>query len=105
MELLVHVLVSVALTGARPCGSPPCRAAAAATAYVLGVASQMSFKGERGGAPRLRAIGLAVTIVLFLAAVVVVGYRVTRPCWPWQDVTYEAGGTFCDGQQARFDTD
>ena len=49
--------------------------------------------------------GVAVTLALLLLVGGVLALRVTQPCWPWQDTASSAGGTTCDGEKARFDTD
>lgn len=44
-------------------------------------------------------------LVLSVLAGSVFLYRHFRPCWPWQDTMTIAGGTFCDGEAARFTID
>ena len=44
-------------------------------------------------------------LVLGLLCLATFYYRVTRPCWPWEETTTMAGGTFCDGDPARFTVD
>lgn len=50
-------------------------------------------------------IGVAVALILMLVAGGIVVYRTTHPCWPWEETGSFAGGTTCDGKQARFETD
>lgn len=50
-------------------------------------------------------VGVAVALVLGLSIIGGFAYYVTQPCWPWQEVGSFAGGTTCDGEPARFDTD
>lgn len=51
------------------------------------------------------AAAVAWVLVLGVVALAALGYRVTRPCWPWEETTTLAGGTFCDGEPARFTID
>ena len=49
--------------------------------------------------------GVALALALVLIALAVTSYRLTQPCWPWEETGSYAGGTTCDGEQARFDVD
>lgn len=51
------------------------------------------------------AAAVAWVLVLGLLGLATFYYRVTYPCWPWEETGSFAGGTTCDGEQARFDTD
>lgn len=55
--------------------------------------------------PRSWRIGVALTLCVMLLAAGIVSYRTTQPCWPWEATTSMTGGTFCDGEPARFTTD
>lgn len=55
--------------------------------------------------PRAWRLGVTLALVVVLLAGAVAAYRVTQPCWPWEETGSFAGGTTCDGAQARFDTD
>ena len=55
--------------------------------------------------PRSWRIGVALTLVVMLLAGSVLIYSTTQPCWPWEETTSMTGGTFCDGEPARFTTD
>ena len=48
---------------------------------------------------------MALTLLVMLIAGGTLAYRVTNPCWPWEETTSMTGGTFCDGEPARFTTD
>lgn len=63
--------------------------------------------GRPRGPARLRLL-LAVLCVLVLATTAGLAlyiYAGTHPCWPWEDEGTFAGGSTCDGKQARFDID
>lgn len=49
--------------------------------------------------------GAALTLVVLLLVGGVFFYRASQPCWPWDETGFFAGGTTCDGEQARFNTD
>jgi hypothetical protein len=58
------------------------------------------------GAWRRRVAGALLALAVSTVVAVGVGfYAATHPCWPWQEIGSYAGGTTCDGHQARFDTD
>lgn len=48
---------------------------------------------------------MAWVLVLGVLALATFYYRVTYPCWPWEETTTLAGGTFRDGDPARFTID
>lgn len=51
------------------------------------------------------AAAVAWILILGVLALATCFYRVTYPCWPWEKTTTLAGGTFCDGDPARFTID
>lgn len=55
--------------------------------------------------PRNWRIGVAVALLVMLLAGGIIVYRTTQPCWPWEEPGSFAGGTTCDGEQARLETD
>lgn len=60
---------------------------------------------EEHKTPPLWLAAIGWLLVLSVVAGSVFLYRHFRPCWPWEDTTTIAGGTFCDGEPARFTID